>query len=166
MGMVFNYYRLSQNELDTYLKESSLLEDKLSNDNDYNYDNPDYLYIDKSWDGILYLLTGNGFENNTHPLSRVFFTDQIIDENQDLGYGPGMYLNPEQVYDLSRQLSLLTDSEVACKFDAKDMLLKNVYPDIWEDETTLEYLMEYFSQVRTFFKVASENSQAMIMFMN
>ncbi len=85
MGMIANFLRVSESELNDYLKDSSLLEDNIYSDEE----NSNLADIDKSWGGILFLLTGQGLEELEHPLSRILFSGELIDEDQDFGYGHG-----------------------------------------------------------------------------
>lgn len=73
-------------------------------------DEPDdaLIDIDKTWDGIIFLLTGHGIASAASPLVRVLFSGQLIDEEQDLGYGPTHYLTPEEVVELSNEISTIT----------------------------------------------------------
>ena len=54
------------------------------------------------------MLTGQSLEKLDHKLARVFFSNQLIDERQDLGYGPGHYLRLGQVAELHHEISLIT----------------------------------------------------------
>ena len=119
MSMIGNLLRVTKTELEEYLKDSSLLENRIYRDDDL--EDPNLVDIDKSWDGIIFLLTGQNFDNATHPLIKVLFSGQIIDEEQDLGYGPGQYLTPEQVKELNEQISKISIEELAKKYDAKRM---------------------------------------------
>ena len=49
---------MTKSELEYYLKDSSLLEDKIYDDETENENLVDF---DKSWDGIIFLLTGESF---------------------------------------------------------------------------------------------------------
>lgn len=97
--------RVSEIELESYLDDSALLEARVFNDEAGSDDNS-LTDIDKSWDGIIFLLTGESIMSNpNHPLVKVLFSGQLIDENQDLGYGPAHYLTPGQVVELNSQIS-------------------------------------------------------------
>lgn len=130
MSMIGNLFRVTKSELEDYLNNSSLLEDRLYGENE----EPDYQNlddIDKAWDGILFLLTGDGISNIHHPLAKVLFSGQLIDENQDLGYGPAHYLKPEQVIDLNNQISKITVNDLKLKFNPEKMTELGIYPKIW-----------------------------------
>ena len=126
MSMIGNLLRVTKSELEEYLKDSSLLETRIYDD-EAEEPEPNLVDIDKSWDGIIFLLTGQNFENSDHPLTKVLFSGQIIDENQDLGYGPGQYLTPEQVKDLNEEISKISVKELSEKYDAQKMMELEVY---------------------------------------
>lgn len=165
MGMTCTLLRVSKNELDEYLNESSLLEEII---NDDESEDKNLIDIDKSWDGIIFLLTGQNFENAEHPLLQVLFSGQIIDDEQDLGYGPAHYLTPEQVADLNKQISKITVEELRHKYDPDKMTELDVYPTIWEEEgdESFEYLSDNFLEVQQLYSDATKNGEAIITFMS
>ncbi|MGG9963528.1 YfbM family protein [Ferruginibacter sp. SUN106] len=165
--MIGNLLRVTKTDLEAYLKDSSLLESSIY-DEETDDENPNLTDIDKSWDGILFLLTGQNVANTDHPLAKVLFSGQIIDEEQDLGYGPAHYLTPEQVADLNDQLSKITTAELKQKYDPEKMEAIEVYPSIWTEEGdgAFEYLSEYFKTVQEVYSEAAKNGEAIITFIN
>ena len=65
MSMIGNLLRVTKTELEEYLKDSSLLEDKIY---DVETENENLVDIDKSWDGIIFLLTGQSLATAEHNL--------------------------------------------------------------------------------------------------
>lgn len=166
MGMAGNLLRVTRTELAAYLENSSLLESRLYDDETEEGD-PKLTDIDKAWDGIIFLLTGQNMENaNNHPLTRVLFSGQVIDEEQDLGYGPGHYLTPEQVKELHAAIAGITAEDLAKRYDPKKMTEFEVYPSIWENEEELEYLSDYFKKVQEVYAEAAKNDEGIITFIN
>jgi len=164
MSMIGNLLRVTNTELKAYLEDSSLLEDRIYNDE--SGADPNLTDIDKSWEGILFLLTGQKLETLDHPMGRVLFSGQSIDDNLDLGYGPGQYLTPEQVKVLNAELSKITAGEITKRFDPKRMTELEIYPDIWDEEGVLDYLLDYFHQVQAAYAAAAASDEAMIVFLN
>jgi len=166
MSMIGNLLRVTKAELDDYLKDSSLLESSIY-DEETDDENPNLVDIDKSWDGIVFLLTGQGIANADHPLLRVLFSGQIIDEDQDLGYGPAQYLTPEQVADLNSQIAKITVADLKQKYDPKKMTELEVYPTIWEEgDEAFDYLSGYFTIVQQVYSEATKNGEGIITFLN
>jgi hypothetical protein len=167
MSMIGNLLRVTKTELDEFLKDSSLLE-KTIYDEETDDENPNLVDIDKSWDGILFLLTGQNVANLDHPLAKVLFSGQLVDEEQDFGYGPAHYLTPEQVKVLNNQISIITDADLKQKYDPKKMEELEVYPTIWEEEgdEAFDYLSEYFKELQQVYSSAAKNGEAIITFLN
>ncbi|HUC80678.1 MAG TPA: YfbM family protein [Flavisolibacter sp.] len=167
MSMIGNLLRVTKAELDAYLKDSSLLERSIY-DEETDEENPNLVDIDKSWDGILFLLTGKNVANTDHPLAKILFSGQLIDEGQDLGYGPAHYLTPEQVKELNDQIATITIPDLKQKYDPKRMEELEVYPTIWEaeDDDGFDYLSEYFKELQQVYSTAAKNSEAIITFLN
>src|SRR5688500_15401840 len=118
MGMVASLLRITQAELDEYLVDSSVLENRIDN---WELAKENSLNIDKSWDGILYLLTGQNYMNTDHPLASVLFSGQFIDEKQDMGLGPAQYLLPSQVKHLNGIITTITEENLRERYQPKRM---------------------------------------------
>ncbi|MBF6642804.1 YfbM family protein [Chryseobacterium indologenes] len=163
--MIGNLLRVTESELKNYLEDSSLLLERI-----YNQDIEDenLVDIDKAWDGLIFLLTGqNTFNANNHPLSKILFSEQIIDEKQDLGYGPAHYLTPEQVSELNNQISVITNNSLKVNFDPQKMNDSEVYPLIWEEgDDVFDYLVNAFSTVQNVYAKAAKNGEAIITFLD
>lgn len=165
MSMIGNLLRVTRTELEDYLKDSSLLENRIY-DNESDEVDPKLVDLDKSWDGIHFLLTGETIESSNHPLTKVLFSGQVIDEDQDLGYGPGQYLTPEQVKELNEQISKISIEELSKKYDSKKMIELGVYPNIWENNDEIDYLTDYFKTIQEVYAEAAKNNEAIITFIN
>lgn len=164
MSMIGNLLRVKNSELEEYLKDSSLLEDRIYNN---EAENENLVDLDKSWDGILFLLTGQSFATAEHNLVRVLFSGQIIDEEQDLGYGPAHYLTPEQVSELNNEISTITIADLKKKFDPEKMNKQEVYPTIWDEgDDAFDYVSNGFLELQDAFAKATKNGEAIITFLN
>jgi len=115
----------------------------------------------------LFLLTGMNLAEADHPLAAVLFSGQLIDEDQDLGYGPAHYNTPEQVKKLNKIISVLTEEDLKQRFDPDKMTSLGIYPEIWDEgNEAFEYLAENFVTVQKTYQKAAENSEAIITFLN
>lgn len=164
MSMIGNLLRVTNSELEEYLQDSSLLENRVYDDEAEEDSN--LVDIDKSWEGILFLLTGQNLENSDHPLARTLFSGQLVDEDQDLGYGPAQYLTPDQVKEVNAEISKITIDEISKNYDPKKMNELGIYPNVWNEEESLEYLTDYFKTVQEVYSKAAQNNQAIITFLN
>jgi len=169
MGMIGNYLRVSNEELEAYLKNSSELEDRIYKDDAEGDDN--LIDIEKSWDGIFFLLTGKSistFDEAAAPLCWILSGPQEIDPDQDLGYGPATYITAEQTKEISRAMENFSRNELEKAYDGKRMTELSVYPGIWDDphDDALDYLVENFNTLRDFYHQAAIANQAVITFIN
>jgi len=164
MSMIGNLLKVTNTELDEYLKNSSLLEKRIYSD---EANDSDLLDIDKAWEGIIFLLTGQCLAEADHPLVAVLFSGQMVDSDQDLGYGPAHYLRPHQVAELNDQIAAITVDDLKQRSDAAQMMELGVYTEIWEDDDeAFDYLSGYFTSVQQFYSDAASNQQAIITFVN
>jgi hypothetical protein len=165
MGMIGNLLRVSTAELEEYIKDSSTLENRIYNDDDI--EDPNLVDIEKAWAGILFLLTGQNIDNLDHPLSKVLFSGQLIDEDQDLGYGPANYLTTSQVAEINAEISKISTEDLKKNFDAQKMTDLEVYPTIWDEgDEAFDYLNEYFKTLQQVYSDATKNGDAIITFIN
>lgn len=161
-GMTAHLLRATPGELNSYLGESALLAQRVHSSgeapDERRYD------IDQSWDGIVYLLTGQN-SSSGHPLSRIIFSGQLIDKEQDLGTGPAHYLLPAQVQELYTTLREIRPEMLKARFNASEMKENGVYPgNAWAQEGTDDYLVEYFELLQEIIATAARNGEALITF--
>lgn len=167
MSMIGNFLQVTNVELEAYLQNSASLENRIYNERSaFNLTG-----IDKAWDGICFLLTGTAIADAIeadHPLLKVLFSGQLIDENQDMGYGPAHYLTSEQVVEVNAEIATITESDLKEKYDPKRMTELGIYPDIWleEGEEAFDYLKTYFKTVQQIYSDAVNNGNAIITFLN
>lgn len=167
MGMIGCLARIEQNDLEQMLKDSSLLETKL--DELMENESPEQIDLDKSWEAIFYLLTGYGIadiDKAQAPLSWAIFSGQVVDEEQDLGYGPGNYVTAEQVKQVDAALQSISEEEMRRRFDGKKMNSEGIYPEVWDDPAALDYLIDNFLSLKKFYKEAANQSQAVITYVS
>lgn len=164
MGMISNLMMVSKEELDSYLSDSELLSDRVYNNNDAD---AQYIEIDKAWDGILYLLTGQGFMSIDSPLVQIFFSGELVDEEQDFGYGPAHYLTPDKVSSLNDLIKDIDSLSLKANFNPSKMNELEIYPSIWDDgDEAFEYLQKGFEDVQQLFANAANQEKAIITFLS
>ena len=162
MGMICTLIRVSANELEAYQKNSALLAERINKETD----DPCFYDIDKSWDGIIYLLTGSNSSDTTQYLSKIIFSGQLIDKEQNLGTGPAHYLTPQQVKDIYNQIKAIVPASLKKKFDAAAMKELGVYPNVWDHEDAADYLIEYFETIQEVYALAVDRNEAIITFIS
>ena len=167
MSMIGNYLRVTNEELTEYLGDSSRLERRVYDEGSVG--DPNHLDIDKSWEGIFFLLTGQSLATSDEanpPFSWILLGPKEIDSEQDMGYGPATYTTPEQTKELSAAINKLTLDEIKSRFKGEVMNEMGIYPVIWSQAETREYLFDHFNLLKDFYTVASTNNQAVIIFIN
>lgn len=166
--MIGNLLRVSQNELDEYLQDSSKLEQRIYSGD--KAEDSNRIQVDKSWEGISFLLSGPELpesKKDENPLSWILFGNKTINPDQNLGNGPAGYLTKEDVAKIQNTLQKLNIEDLRKNFDAPKMMALNVYPEIWSDEDeSLEYLLEYYDLIADFYKKAAAENQAVIAFIH
>lgn len=164
MGMYCTLRRVIMEKLESYLEDSHKLEqDFFSNE----VTQAPSLDIDKAWDGIIFLLTGSSFEDAVeNKMSQVILGSASIDENQDLGYGPARYLLPEEVKSLNEKIKAIGIEDLKLRFNPQEMKDQSVYPDIWDEQNSFDYLEEYFVKLQSFFQHASWANEAIVIIIN
>lgn len=164
MSMIAYLLRATPAELEEYMNDSTLLETQIA---DEELDEDKLVDIDKAWDGIIYLLTGEGYATSQHPLRNVIFSGQLVHDEQEMGYGPAHYNTPEQVAELSALLDKLDAAELRTRYNPADMEEKDIYPSVWEDdEEIVTYLLDNFESVRAIYADAAQNGEAVIVFVS
>ena len=165
--MVLNLIRVSEEELNSFLSDSSLLEEKFYDEE--NYEAEWYFDLDKNWDAVQYLLSqksGIELKSPLSPIDRAMFTFKYIDEEQDLGYGPGQYLTSEEVKETSEALLAISIDDFARRYNGEDMERIGIYPGGWADPELKEYVVDSLKELIEFYAIAAKNSEAVITIMN
>jgi hypothetical protein len=126
----------------------------------------DEIDVDKAWHGIHFLLTGTAWEG-AFPLNFIVSGGKEVGD-VDVGYGPARALTSEDVRRLDAALEPLTSEELERRFDPERMAKLQIYPEIWEDEDddSLEYLIEYYTDLRAFVHRAAERGHALLVYLN
>ena len=167
MGMIGNYLRVTKNELEEYLADSSKLEERVYDDENHNDKN--LIDVDKSWEGLFFLLTGKSLataDEASPPLVWTLTPPNEIDSEQDMGYGPATYTTIEQTKEISSALNKISADELRAKYDGKLMMEMGIYPEGWDNNESLEYLIENFNSIKDFYNRAAVDNQAVIIFIN
>ena len=165
--MVLNLIRVSKEKLESFLSDSELLEEMF-----YNEEELDAAWcfdLDKSWDGVQYLISGKSGVNLKPPLKpidRVMFTFKYIDEEQDLGYGPGQYLTPEEVKETCSALSSISIEDYSDRYNGEDMEGKGIYPGGWSNPQSKAYVVDSLKALIEFYTLAAQNNEAIVTIMN
>lgn len=168
--MIGNLIRVSKKDFESIKADSCKLEHLIYNEDNIGADW--YLDLDKSWEAIHFLLSGKSIdetEMNDTPreiIENTIFSNQIIDEEQDLGYGPAFYNDTELVKRISQELNNLNVEDLEFNFDGSRLNEANIYPVIWDEEDAKSYLFDSLKDLIQFYSDAAKNEQVVIGFIN
>ena len=167
MGMIGNYLRVTTEELESFLSDSSKLENRVYNGDSHK--DTGLIDVDKSWEAIFFLLTGQALatcDEASPPFSWVLLPPNEIDPDQDMGYGPATYTTAAQTKELSAAINNITDDEIKRRYDGSRMNEMGIYPECWTDDVSREYLFDNFNSLKNFLTDAANNNQPVIVFIN
>jgi len=119
------------------------------------------LSIEKSWDGLHYLLTGS-VRGGEEPLCFLKRGGRSV--GRALGYERPRLLGTEFVRRLDDALRGISEDELWGRFDAARFTAAGIYPGIWdepEDQLRDEYL-EYFARLRDFVSRAAAREEELV----
>lgn len=159
MSMIAQYARVEPAELDEFIENPGVLETYLFDRDKTN----NVLDIDKAWHGIHWLLNLDPWDGDGPRFNAVLGGTEL---GEDYGYGPARYLSADEVKEVSHELDLIEHDELLGNFDAARMAADEVYPSVWgeePDDEALEYLIDHYKCLVTFFREAANRDQAMLM---
>jgi hypothetical protein len=165
MGMVACMASLSSETLGELQKNPDLIEEYLFPD-DGDSEPPNYIDLDKAWHGIHYLLTGQA-DGGELPQSLAVVGGEEF--GPEVGYGPARFLTAPEVKSVAAVLANLPAQSLASRFDPNDMAAKQIYPDgIWvrDGKEALDYVLDNYQQLKTFYREAAERGDAVIQWLS
>jgi hypothetical protein len=117
------------------------------------------LLLEKSWHALHFLLTEK-IEGGNPPLANAILGGTNIGE--DLGYGPARYLTPDEVKDVSKALLKISSEKLKTKFNVKKLQSNEIYPAVWE-KNSIEWLLDFYEKMVSYYQEAAKNNQAMLL---
>jgi hypothetical protein len=66
------------------------------------------------------------------------------------------------VKSINNKIKILNVEDLKFRCNAGQMIEQDVYPDIWEDQRSFEYLQEYFVKLQSFYQHASWANEAIV----
>jgi hypothetical protein len=131
----------------------------------YEENQDNFVDIDKAWQGIHFILTGDPFGGDK-PLVNVVMGGVPIGE-EDVGVGPARGLSVSEVAEVAAALGAIDEHEFKKRFDLEELAANDIYPNSWEDhDLDLEYFTTHYITLRETFLKAARDGKAMIVFMN
>lgn len=164
MSMIGNFVAIRPDQLAAFVADPDLVSSFLYPE-DGVVGPTNQLDIDKAWHAIHYTLNGSTWEGEG-PLSWVILGGQEIGE--DVGYGPVRYLDSMQVKTIAAALSTVSPETFGAQFNPAAMDAAEIYPQGWESDgqDSLEYVLHYYDQLSSFYRMASERGDAVLLYLN
>jgi hypothetical protein len=116
-----------------------------------------HLTTHKAWNAIAFLLERAGF-----PVDIVHGEESLADDDDDWSYGPPGYLTPEQVRVAAEALAATTYDDLVSGVTPTDLAERHVYPGIWDEPDSLEWVRGWYEPLVPFFAAASAHGNAML----
>ena len=165
MGMVLSMVQFSDSKLQGYIKNPNRFKSDLRKLEKSEVDKS--VCLDKSWEGIHFILTGNKLGQGESTLALAIYSRQFFDEKQDLGIGPASYLSPKQVKEIDSRLEALHDNYIKEKYNPVQMNKLKIYQHPWNDDPLLfKYLLDNFKKLKAFYKDAASKENAVASYLN
>lgn len=164
MGIACYFVATDKATIKRLIENPDELEDFLFPEDEEN-EPANLIDVDKAWHGIHYLLTGKT-EGGEEPWSSVIFGGEEVGD--DIGYGPVRVLGPSEVQKISAALNSLTIETISSRFNAEQMEKDEVYPDgLWvgEGQGALEYVLDNYQNLVTFYANASVSGNGILLFL-
>ena len=162
MSMIGNLIALRPETLKSLVDDPESIESFLYPD-DGDSEPENHIDLDKSWHAIHFTLNGKAWDGEG-PLSHVILGG--IEIGEDIGYGPARYLTPDQVQVAASALSVVTPEVFRSQFSPSALTAAEIYPEIWQDGDGLEYVQDYYSDLRDFYLAAGERGDAVLIYLN
>ena len=121
--------------------------------------------IDKAWQAIGYLVCGSLFDTDDAPMCYVvpMMGENVIESEMDFG---AFYLTIEQVQEANDYLLTLDEVAIKARYDFEAMVQDEVYPISEEEDKDefFQYIYHHFLNLKSFYKLAAQESKAVIFY--
>jgi len=67
---------------------------------------------------------------------------------------------------LNEKIKAIGIEDLKLRFNPQEMKDQSVYPDIWDEQNSFDYLEEYFVKLQSFFQHASWANEAIVIIIN
>ena len=170
MGMCLMLLRVEETELESYLEDSSLLDEAINSE---LFEERDVVTdLQKEWDGLIFLFTGESFgtmeeSNFANPVVRAMLSGQLINENQHITLSPANYLTVKETHEVYQQLIAINIEDFLENLNLDEAQKKQVYiygRNSGDLETEKQWLKTSFKDLVEHYRLASEAHQAVISF--
>ena len=160
MGMCAVYQEVKKDDFKKLLESNDLFEtlEELE-----EKDGTELCDIDKMWNAIFFLLTGEPYSSEDSLFNELIFgSENFDDESEEVA----RYIPTERVIDIAKKLNETNFQDYLKNFDMNKFKENNIYPDIWdyteEKEEIMEELSEHFENLKEFYHKVAENRNIVV----
>ncbi len=165
MSMIFNLLSAEGEELQRLLDDPEGVTDYIYGADGDGGALDRAIHLDKAWHGIHYTLAGDPWGGEG--LSGALLLGGKPVGDIDVGYGPARVFSPEDTTAYSSYLDSISTQAFRERFDAKALAAHRIYPEIWdEDQDALDYLVQYFEELKAFFAQAAAAKRGALFVLN
>lgn len=163
--MCGSYLRVTHDQFEQVLKEPELILDILFPEDDAKFETGRYLDIDKSWQMIHFLLTGDALGGDEPLCNAVMGGEEIGDV--EVVYGPARFLLSDQVVETAAALEAISEDELWNRLDVDAARKAEIYPEGWTgSEADRSYVLHHFKQLKTYFRDAATSLEPVILYLS
>jgi hypothetical protein len=164
MSMIGNFLAINPEQLASLIDAPDQIDSLLYPEED-DAELPNHLDIDKTWHAIHFTLNGKAWEGE-EPLFLAIMGGKEIGE--DIGYGPARYLTLDQVKSVATALTRIPPETFSKQFNQAALDAAEIYPEIWvrDGDDGLAYVLEYYTQLQSFYQAAAERGDAALLYIN
>ncbi|MET9724344.1 YfbM family protein [Streptomyces zaomyceticus] len=96
----------------------------------------------------------------------ITYGEEPIPEADDWGYEPPRYLTDERVRLAAERLGRMTYAELIRGVDQAELVAAEVYPQIWDSPSSLEWAGDVFPALTEFFQAAASAGHAIVIWLD
>ncbi|MBA4494261.1 YfbM family protein [Paenactinomyces guangxiensis] len=158
MGMTCYLQQITPERLEAVKNDSSLLPSVINSE-----ENPEEpLDIDKTWQGIHFLLTGE-VGGGDPPLANALLGGTVFENASD--YIFASFLTSDEVKEVTEALRGISEKELKDRFNTEEMNELKLYPSFnnWIDDD-FDYLLGNYKDMVDYYKSAAEKGNPMLVY--
>jgi len=160
MGMCAVYQEVKEEDLKKLLESDDFFEDIEELE---EKDGTDLCDIDKMWNALYFLLTGELYSSKDNLLDELIFGSENINEESE---EVARYIPKEKVIEISKKINEINFQDCLKNFDMNKFKENEIYPDIWdyteEKEEIMKELSEHFENLKKFYNKVAENKNIVV----
>ena len=113
--------------------------------------------LDKSWDGLLWLISEERRKRkHMLPDPELLETQALMPvEHLDGASRRVGYATPDRVTEISKALDKIDPETLRAHYQPRAMRKASVYPNIWDEPDSFDYLADYFATLRNTYRKAA-----------